>query len=155
MYTRRYFTASILPSSFVSIAAGAVRGDEAKYVGGSVTSIPQDTEGTLDLKNEKALVFSCKKGSVTIPYDSITTVEFGQKAGRRVGVAIMVTPFALLSKKRRHFLTLGYKDQNNQSQGIVLELAKGLPKMVITILEARSGVKCEYESEEARKHVHG
>jgi hypothetical protein len=63
--------------------------------------------------------------------------------------------WALFSKKRKHFLTVGFRDADNQPQGVVLELPKGKPKSIITIIEARSGVKCEYESEEARKHVHG
>ncbi len=70
-------------------------------------------------------------------------------------MAIMLSPLALLSKKRRHFLTIGYKDSADKTQGVVLELSKGLPRSVITVVESRSGVKCEYESEEARKHVHG
>ncbi|MCX6587171.1 MAG: hypothetical protein NTX13_11425 [Acidobacteria bacterium] len=67
----------------------------------------------------------------------------------------MINPLFLLSKKRKHFLTIGYKDSTNLQQGVILELAKGLPAKVIAIIEARSGVKCEYESEEAKKHLHG
>jgi hypothetical protein len=37
----------------------------------------------------------------------------------------------------------------------VLELSKKMPRLIITVLEARSGVKCEYDSEEAKKHVNG
>jgi hypothetical protein len=99
--------------------------------------------------------FNSKKGSFEIPYQGITSVEYGQKAGRRVGVAIAISPWILLSKKRKHFLTLGYKDASEKQQGVVLELPKGTPRAVIAIIEARSGVKCEYESEEAKKHVHG
>lgn len=138
-----------------SISFGAVRGNDVKYVGGTLVSIPQDTEGVLDLRNEAALKFTSPKGSFEIPYDTVSTVEFGQKAGRRLGLAIALTPLALFSKKRRHFLSVGYKDAEGKNQGVVLELSKGLPRTVISILEARTGVKCDYESEEARKHVHG
>lgn len=134
---------------------GAVRGDDVRYVGGTIVDIPQDTEGSLLINPEKGLLFECKKGSFEIPFDIVSSLEYGQKAGRRIGVAIMVNPVFLLSKKRKHFLTLGYKDSKDLNQGVVLELAKGLPAKVITIVEARSGVKCDYESEEARKHLHG
>jgi hypothetical protein len=60
-----------------------------------------------------------------------------------------------MSKKRRHFLTVGFKDSKDLPQGVVIELPKGTPKSEITTIEVRSGVKCDYESEEARKHVHG
>lgn len=137
-----------------SIALCAVRGDEVMYVGGTV-GLPEATEGRIDTSDVKLLRFSSDKGSFTIPYEGVTSIEYGQKAGRRLGVAVVITVWALFSKKRKHFLTVGFKDEKGTSQGVVLELSKGRPKSVITVLEARSGLKCEYESEEARKHVHG
>ena len=153
---RHRFTALVLLVALSGpyAAAAAVTGKEVMYVGGTA-GVPEATEGMLDTSNPKALLFVSPKGKFEIPYDGITSVEYGQKAGRRVGVAIAISVWALLSKKRKHFLTVGYKDGNNVQQGVVLELPKGTPKSVITIIEARSGVKCEYESEEARKHVHG
>lgn len=150
MTTRRQLLA-LVPSAF---AAGAVRGDEVMYVGGTM-KLPEATEGDLETTDPKVLRFTSRKGNFEVPFDGITSIEYGQKAGRRLGVALVITVWALFSKKRKHFLTVGFKDANDQPQGIVLELPKRRPKSIITILEARSGVRCEYESEEARKHVHG
>jgi hypothetical protein len=136
-------------------AFGKVTTGEVMYVGGTVTSIPDGTTGGLDMKNEKALAFESSKGNFEIPYDNITSLEYGQKAGRRLGVAITLTMWALLSKKRKHFLTIGYTDKNDKPQGVVLEIPKGTVKSTITVIEVRSGKKVEYESEEARAHVHG
>ena len=141
--------------SFELSSSAKVTGEEVMYVGGTVSKIPEATEGTIDTKNEEKLIFSSDKGGFEIPYKSITSLEYGQKAGRRVGVAIVITVWALFSKKRKHFLTIGYTDHDNKPQGVVLEIAKGRPKSVITIIEARSGKKVEYESDEAKKHVHG
>lgn len=135
--------------------AAAVRGKEVMYVGGTITGLPEATEGELDTSDPQVLRFKSPKGSFEIPYEGVTSLEYGQKAGRRLGVALVITVWALFSKKRKHFLTVGFKDASDKPQGVVLELPKGTPKSVITILEVRSGVKCEYESEEARKHVHG
>jgi hypothetical protein len=151
MITRRGLLAAI---PFTGVASAAVRGGEVMYVGGTM-KIPEATEGSLDTSDAKALRFSSSKGVFEVPYDGVTSLEYGQKAGRRLGVALTITVWALFSKKRKHFLTIGFKDGGNQPQGIVLELPKGRPKSIITTIEARSGVKCEYESEEARKHVHG
>lgn len=134
--------------------SAAVRGQEVMYVGGT-TGVPEATEGEIDTADPKALKFNSSKGAFEIPYEGVTSIEYGQKAGRRLGVALTITVWALFSKKRKHFLTIGYKDSKDVAQGVVLEVAKGKPKSLITILEARSGKKCEYESEEARKHVHG
>ncbi len=134
---------------------GAVRGQDVMYVGGTISGLPEATEGELDVSDAKVMKFISSKGKFEIPYDSVTSIEYGQKAWRRLGVALVITVWALFSKKRKHFLTVGFKDAKDQAQGVVLELPKGKPKSIITILEVRSGVKCEYESEEARKHVHG
>jgi hypothetical protein len=136
------------------VALAAVRGSEVMYVGGTM-GLAEATEGQLETSDPKVLRFKSEKGNFEIPYEGVTSLEYGQKAGRRLGVALTITVWALFSKKRKHFLTIGFKDAKDQPQGVVLELPKGKPKSVITTIEARSGVKCEYESEEARKHVHG
>ena len=110
-------------------ASAKVTGDEVLYVGGTIASLPEATEGFVDLQHEEVW--------------------------RRVGVAIVISVWALFSKKRKHFLTIGFDDAEGKPQGVVLEVAKGRPKTFITILEVRSGKKVEYESEEAKKHVHG
>jgi hypothetical protein len=153
----RRVTAALVIGALLVPQAGpaAVNGKEVMYVGGTVAGLAEATEGTLDTSNPRALVFRSARGQFEIPFDGITSVEYGQKAGRRVGVAIVISVWALFSKKRKHFLTVGFKDADDVAHGVVLELPKGTPKSIITIIEARSGVKCEYESEEARKHVHG
>ena len=137
------------------LALAAVRGDEVMYVGGTIPAVERETEGRLDTSDGKVMRFTSKRGRFEIPYEGITSVEYGQKAGRRLGVALVTSMWALMSKKRRHFMTIGFKDGDDQAQGVVLELPKGTPRSIIAIIEARSGVKCDYESEEARKHVHG
>jgi len=152
---RRTICAALIFSLAAPILPAATRGDDVSYVGGTMSNIPGGTDGNLDTSDPKVLKWNSGKGHFEIPYQGITSVEYGQKAGRRVGVALAVSPWVLLSKKRKHFLTIGYKDASEKPQGVVLELPKGTPRSVIAIIEARSGVKCEYESEEAKKHVHG
>jgi hypothetical protein len=153
---KRWLSILLIGSFLFEVSAfGKVTTGEVMYVGGTVTSIPDGTIGGLDMKNEKALAFESPKGNFEIPYDNITSLEYGQKAGRRLGVAIALTMWALLSKKRKHFLTIGYTDKNDKPQGVVLEIPKGTVKSTITVIEVRSGKKVEYESEEARAHVHG
>jgi hypothetical protein len=149
------FAAAAAAALCAAPLAAAVRGDEVKYVGGTIAGLPQDVEGDIEATDADVIRWTSKKGKFEIPYETITAIEYGQKAGRRIGLAIAISPVALLSKKRRHFLSVTYKDAQGKQQGVVLELPKKLPRMIITVLEARSGVKCEYESEEARKHVHG
>jgi hypothetical protein len=153
---RRHFIRSV-PAAYLITgkALAAVRGEDVMYVGGTIKNLPEATGGKLDTKDEGKLIFTSSKGGFEIPYANITSLEYGQKAGRRVGVAIVITVWALFSKKRKHFLTIGYTDGEKKPQGVVLEIAKGRAKSMITIIEVRSGQKVEYESDEAKKHVHG
>jgi hypothetical protein len=145
---------ALLVCLFVLPADGAVRGNKAMYVGGTITGVPEKTQGTLDLSSEDVAVFNAKNGQrFEIPYRNITSLEFGQKVGRRVGAAVAVTPFLLFSKKRKHFLTIAFTDNDGNKQGAVFELAKGIVQSTLSTFETRSGKKIEYESEEARKNA--
>ena len=64
---------------------------------------------------------------------------------------IVISPIALLSKKRKHFLTIGYQDENGKQQAAVFEIGKDTVRVDLATIEARTGRKIEYQDEEARK----
>ena len=149
---KRKFAIFLICTLILELAAFAGLGsDKAKYVGGTENQIKDGAEGTASAKDEKNFVFSYEGATLTVPYDQINDLEYGQKAGRRVGVAVMVSPLALFSKKRKHFLTVGWKDAQDRQHAAVFELGKDVVRTTITTLEARSGRKVEYEDDEARK----
>jgi hypothetical protein len=136
----------------------AVDGKKAQYIGGTISGLPENAEGRLDTSSETTLTFSPdKKGTapLAIPYNQITSIEYGQKAGRRVAVAVLISPLALFSKKRKHFLTVSYSDANGKEQAAVLELGKDIIRTTLTIVETRSGKAIEYQDDEARKAGRG
>ena len=57
----------------------------------------------------------------------------------------------MFSKKRKHFLTIGYKDADGKDQVAVLELGKDIVRTTLPIVETRSGKKIEYQDDDARK----
>lgn len=121
------------------------------YVGGTVNSIKEGTQGVSSTHDEKVFVFEYHGGKLTIPYENINDLEYGQKAGRRLGLALTISPWLLLSHKRKHFLTIGFKDENGRQEAAVMELGKDIVRVTIASLEARTGRKVEYQDEEARK----
>ena len=129
--------------------------DKTMYVGGTINSIKEGTEGASSAKDENNFIFNYQGGKLAIPYDRVNDLEYGQKAGRRLGLAIAVTWMALFSKKRKHFLTVGYKDENDKQQAAVFELGKNVVRVTLASLEARTGKKIEYEDDEARKSGRG
>lgn len=91
-----------------------------QYVGGTWTNVAEGKEGKLDLSDPKVarFVIDKKHAPIEIPYDKVSSLEYGQKAGRRVGATIglgaatlgLAALPVLLSKKRKHYLTVGYED---------------------------------------------
>ena len=129
----------------------AQAGGRAKYIGGTLALIPQSTEGRIVATDEEHLVFRCKRQELRVRYDRINLLEYGQKVDRRIALALIVSPMFLLSKKRDHFLTIGYLDNEGRQQALVFRVDKGDIRTVLVSLEARTGRKVEFQDEEARK----
>ena len=75
----------------------------------------------------------------------------GQRVNRRYVSAVLISPILLLSKKRKHYLTVGYTDDNGENQAMVFEVSKNGIRSVLVSLEAKTGRRVEYQDEEARK----
>jgi hypothetical protein len=138
---------------FFSAPLMAVDGDGAQYLGGTMP-LTDKAEGKMNTSSDAGLSFVPEKKSqtaVSIPYSAITELEYGQKAGRRVAVAVMISPLALFSKKRNHYLTITYKDASNKEQTGVFELGKDVVRTTLKIVEVRSGKPMQYQDDEARK----
>lgn len=152
-------------------ALAGIGSKKAAYHGGTTKDkdfpgAKQSVEGILNTSDEKELRFEYtlnkEKKVYSIPYNQFIDIEYGQKAGRRVGAAIatavLLSPvglFLLFSKKRKHFVTIGYKNNDGKEQVAVFELGKDIVRTTLPILEARSGKKIEYQDEDARKASKG
>ncbi len=124
---------------------------KATYRGGTITELETSQHGELSLESADQLVFDSDSANLEVAYSSIRGIEYGQNAGRRLGLAIAVSPLFLLSKKRKHFLTIHFVDSHGDSQAAVFELGKKIVRTTLAALEARTGLRIEYEDEEARK----
>lgn len=156
---------------FSSPVVAGLNSKKAAYQGGTTkdkdfAGAKEAVVGILNTGDEKLLKFEYtldKQAKVySIPYDQIIDIEYGQKAGRRVGAsiatALLISPiglFLLFSKKRKHFVTIGYKGEDGKDQVAVFELGKDIVRTTLPILETRSGKKIEYQDEEARKSSKG
>jgi hypothetical protein len=156
-----------------TVALAGLDSKKAAYQGGTMREkyfpgAKDSVEGILNTADEKELKFEYKLNKsgdekiYSIPYDQVLDIEYGQKAGRRVGAAIataiLIAPvglFLLFSKKRKHFVTIGYKDTEGKEQVAVFELGKDIVRTTLPILEARSGKKITYQDEEAKKASKG
>ena len=125
-------------------------GGRVHYVGGTIAALPGKTEGTIQMTDEEALLFRCREATIRIPYNQLNVLEYGQSVSRRYAAAL-ISPMLLLSKKRGHFLTLGFIDDHGRQQALIFEVPKGNIRTLLVSLEARTGRKVEYQDEEARR----
>jgi hypothetical protein len=123
-------------------------GVKIQVVGGTVAI---KSDGRLDFSSNDTLVVQAAKSAVQIPYAKINTLEYGQNVSRRYAEAILISPVLLLSKSRKHFVTVGYQDTDGKQQALVFRVDKGDIRSVLTALEARTGRRVEYQDQEARK----
>jgi hypothetical protein len=100
------------------LAAGGNNGSQAQYVGGTISEIPTGCGGRVQAVDDEFFVFSSHNARWRVPYDKINLIEYGQKVDRRYIAALLISPLFLLAKKRQHFLTVGYSDDENRQQAM-------------------------------------
>ncbi len=137
--------------SLASPVWGGEPGGRAIYVGGTIEGVEGQAEGRIRTSDSDHFLFKSKALNVRVPYGNINLLEYGQKASRRYALAILVSPILLLSSKRNHFLTVGFTDENNRQQDLVFRLDKDDVRAVLAGIEARTGLKVQYQDVEARK----
>lgn len=131
--------------------SGAEEGAEADYMGGTVGTIRPGTGGRALTTDPDAFVFIAKGITVKVPYEQINLIEYGQKVDRRLTEAILISPLMILSKKRQHYLTVGFENETGRQQAMLFKVSKKGIRAILVSLEARTGRKVTYQDEEARK----
>src|SRR5947207_15075023 len=127
------------------------KGSRAEYAGGTILQIPDGCSGSIQAVDAQYFVFYSKKARWRVPYEKINLLEYGQKVARRFMAAVLISPLLLLSKKRQHFLTVGYSDEEGHQQAMIFRVDKAGIRNILVSLEARTGRRVEFQDDEARK----
>jgi hypothetical protein len=126
-------------------------GAKTQFVGGTPPGIDPKATARLDLTGAGEMVFRSKSGEVRVAFHKVNTLEYGQNVSRRYAAALLVSPILLLSKTRKHYITLGYVDAEGKQQVLVFRVEKGDIRSVLAGLQARTGRRVEYQDDDARK----
>jgi len=126
-------------------------GFHAQFVGGTLPGIAAKSSTRLDLSGSESLALRSGKMEIRIEYGRVNSIEYGQSVSRRYAAAVLISPLLLLSKSRKHFVTMGYIDAEGRQQALVFRVDKGDIRSVLASLEARTGRRIEYQDDEARK----
>ena len=132
------------------LAQAAHPGSRVEYVGGTRPDIPANNSGDIEVTDEVYFVYSQRGTQVKIPYERINLLEYGQKVDRRYLEAILISPLFMMSKKREHFLTVGFQDEQGKQQAMVFQVNKKDVRLTLVALEARTGQRIQFQDEEAR-----
>ncbi|MDQ2712744.1 MAG: hypothetical protein M3Y24_11050 [Acidobacteriota bacterium] len=125
-------------------------GSHAEYIGGTRSDIPAKNDGEIEVSDATYFVFASKHTQVKIPFERINLLEYGQKVNRRYLAAVVISPLFMLAKKREHFLTVGFQDDDGQQQAMVFKVDKNDIRLALVTLEARTGQAVQYQDDEAR-----
>jgi hypothetical protein len=136
-------------------AMAGQEGGRAEYVGGTVASLRTRLSGRILTTDDRVMVFQADRVRLEVPYERINMLEYGQQVSRRYALGVIVSPMLLLSKKRRHFLTVGFRDEQDRQQAMVFRVDKEDIRALLAALEARTGRRVEFQDEEARKAGRG
>jgi len=123
----------------------------AEYIGGTAPQVQSGTQGSIALADEHYLAFYAGKAQIRVAYDRVNLIEYGQQADRRLALALLISPVFLLSKSRKHFLTIGFNGEDGKQQAMVFRVDKNSIRPMLASLEARTGQKVQYHDEQARK----
>jgi hypothetical protein len=141
----------VAPSLATMGVALAATLNRADYIGGTVDTLTAGQAGVIDLTDAHYLAFYSKSGQIRVPYDHVELVEYGQKVDRRLLLALAISPIFLLSKQHKHYLTIGFRDDEGDHQAMLFRVDKNSIRAALVSLEARTGLKVQYQDEEARK----
>jgi hypothetical protein len=144
----------ILCLAVLGLAAGPAAGGEgaaAEYVGGTLAGVEAGAQGRLSVADPVSLSFETRRSALRIPYDRVNLIEYGQQVDRRPLEAILISPMLILSKKRAHFLAIGYQAEDGRQEAVLLKVDKKAIRAVLVSLEARTGLRVTYMDAEARK----
>lgn len=122
-----------------------------EYIGGTVRELAAGTQGSIVLTDDRYLAFYARKTQTRVAYDRINLIEYGQQVERRLALALVLSPVFLLSKSRKHFLTIGYSGEDGKQQAMVFRVDKDSIRSTLAGMEARTGLKIQYQDEQARK----
>ena len=133
------------------VLTAAEPGVKAQFMGGTLAGVSAKSSARLDLTGAEALAFRSGQTELRIPFQKINTLEYGQTVSRRYAAAVLISPVLLLSKARKHFVTIEYLDGGGNQQALVFRVEKVDIRWVLASLEARTGRRVDYQDDEARK----
>jgi len=134
-----------------TLSAFAADGLEVTYLNGTVKAITENAQATLETTSAEALQLQAGQSRVPIPYKEVTTYEYREENRFRLGVLPTIAVTLLKARSKRHFVTIGWKDESGSAQTATFETTKDRAEGLIKVLDARAPQVCT----SGKRHVNG
>ena len=110
--------------------------------------VKQGKKGHLVVDGE-TIRFQKKNGQIyfSLPTDAIKEIFYSRVSGRRIGAAILVTPFLLFSKGRKHYATLAFNDGKDLVGAVEFKLHKSNYRSCLRSIEQVTDLEMSYDQE--------
>ncbi|MHB8652684.1 MAG: hypothetical protein ACYDA9_02270 [Terriglobia bacterium] len=122
-----------------------------KFVGGT-EKIPESCKGLMEV-GSAVLTFTCPNGSVSVPYDSISLMQYRPDISRKIRkmkIKWAVKPQAglrILGGNKNRYFTIVYEEQGTV-HAIVLEVPPETMRPYLAEIDVKSGKRVEVEETE-------
>ena len=127
----------------LSLSAFALDEGHARYVGGTVQSVPAGVVGRLDTTSATSLIFEQAGNKVEIPYASIESYEYSKDVTRHLGVLPAIAVGLVKMRRHSHYFSISYRTETGGPAPIVvLEVPKDMPRTLRAILDTRAPGTC-------------
>ncbi len=145
----------MVPLTALIIAAGTIYSRESpqnpqfKYTGGT-ENIKDTCTGSLEL-GASALTFRCPRGSVAVPYSSITLMQYRPDVSRKIWKMKLKWKLRpslnspLKGSKRNRYFTILYAGQET-TRAMVLEVSPEAMRPYLAEIDLKSGKRVEVKS---------
>lgn len=152
MFRIRWLVPLIVLSGLTFAAGASVQSTaDAVYWHGRIKELPEKKLGKLDVGDPQTLQYTWEKGAWKVPYSQIKTV-YVSMSRRSALVELDIIVGAIASaRKRKLLLSLNMTDEKGNNRNGVFYLPRGPLKEFLQQLEAKTGRRVVYESEEARR----
>jgi hypothetical protein len=132
--------------SIMALSTLAVEDGQVMYVSGTVGALTDGVLGRLDTTSETALTFEYSRSKLVIPFATIDSYEYSQRAARHLGVLPAIAVGLVKHRQRKHFLRIAYHDESQAPQVAIFEVPKQMPRTLLTILQVRAPQGCKAQA---------
>lgn len=110
-----------------------------EYAAGT-QSLPKGCEGKLEI-TQRAMVFDCSEGSITVPYTSITHMEYQERISkqiRKMALNWAVTPSSSHNKHEGYFTVL--YTEKGQTHAMILRVSPETMRPYLAEIDLKTGL---------------